>query len=167
MIDNPDDALDTNDVRVGAAVARNSVTGVNMGLNSFNADALTFTISTVLPDQTIRVGLLVNSEGTNDGRWDATSITITNTIDATDTVTFGNALTNPLAVTDDTNDGAGWLLVDITEAGTYTIGGTQRSSGNQALSFGGFTFDSVTIPEPSSVALLGFGALGFLVRRRR
>ena len=48
------------------------------------------------------------------------------------------------------------LLIDNVLGNIFTAG----------LNFG-ITVEAVPIPEPSSTALLGLGALGFLVRRRR
>ena len=51
------------------------------------------------------------------------------------------------------------------EALTLSLG---QSGGNgEYLAIDNLTFDQVTIPEPSSVALLGLGGLGVLLRRRR
>ena len=51
------------------------------------------------------------------------------------------------------------------EALTLSLG---QSGGNgEYLALDNLAFDQVTIPEPSSVALLGLGGLGVLLRRRR
>lgn len=48
------------------------------------------------------------------------------------------------------------------DGGDYTF----RISGNSATDFG-FSWNISSVPEPSSVALLGLGALAMLARRRR
>ena len=65
-------------------------------------------------------------------------------------------------------DGASDLVkfnIDGGVAGeTYTVYGTSNGSGSL---FGAATFDSTTIPEPSSIGLLVLGGLAGLRRRRR
>ena len=48
------------------------------------------------------------------------------------------------------------------DAGDYTF----RISGNSATDFG-FSWNIQSVPEPSSAALLGLGALALISRRRR
>ena len=143
----------------GTAVSRN---GTGLPAGDFVDDALSFTLSGVT--DTVRVGVLVANEGTADGRWDPTSVTITD--GGLNTVTVGDATTNQLPIINGAD--AGWLFFDIDADGTYTLGGTKRLAGNQGVSFGGLTFDTAAaVPEPSSVAVLGLGALGLLIRRRK
>ena len=146
----------------GTAVFRN---GTGLPAGDFVDNALQFTLSGVT--DTVRVGVLVANEGTDDGRWDPTSVTITDGgIGPASTVTVGDATTNQLPIIDGAD--AGWLFFDIDADGTYTLGGTKRLAGNQGISFGGLTFDTASaIPEPSSIAILGLGVMGLVTRRRR
>ncbi|MDB4300692.1 PEP-CTERM sorting domain-containing protein [bacterium] len=156
LIDNPDNTSG-DDVNSGAGVFRN---GTGLPAGNFVDDAIQVTIGALEVGQIVRLGFLVNNEGTADGRWDATSLSIS---DGTDTVTFGDHAGTQLAIVQD----AAWILVDVDAPGTYTLGGTKRIAGNQGISFGGVTFDSVTVPEPSTGLLAGFAGLALALRRRR
>ena len=154
LFDNPDNTSG-DDVNSGAGVFRN---GTGLPAGNFVDDAIRVTIGALEVGQVVRLGFLVNNEGTADGRWDATSLSIS---DGTDTVTFGDHAGTQLAIVQD----AAWILVDVDAPGTYTLGGTKRTAGNQGISFGGVTFDSV--PEPSTSFLALFSVAGLLLRRRR
>ena len=58
---------------------------------------------------------------------------------------------------------------DLTPAQIFEITSNQAASQNAASFVSGIDFDITVeeVPEPSSTALLGLGALGFLARRRR
>jgi hypothetical protein len=153
-IDNPNTLDGTNAVG-GTLVARN---GTGLPAGNFVDDIMSFTIAGLAPNETVRVGVLSNMEGNNDGRWDPTSITLT---DGTFSATVGDHATSPLAAG---APNVGWVFFDVDADGTYTIQGTKRLNGNQGVGIGGLTFDSV--PEPSSAVVL-FGLCGLAFKRRR
>ena len=121
-------------VRGGTLVARNA-TGLPAG--DFVDDAFSFTIAGLPAETTVRVGVLSQIEGNSDGRWDPTSITLT---DGTNSATVGDHSSNPLP-TGASN--VGWVFFDLDADGTYTLQGTKRLDGNQGIGFGGLTFDSI------------------------
>ena len=129
-----------------------------------------FTVTTLAAGQTVRVGVLSGIQQDTNGRWEATSITLSEgansaTVGSNDPRDKPSFVTNPGGI----EANGGWVFFDIDSAGTYTVSGTKRLA-TQGVGFAGLTFDSVTataIPEPSSLALLGLGVMGLVVRRRR
>jgi len=120
-----------------------------------------FTLSGLASGQTVRVGILAGIEWNTDGRWDPTSIRLT---DGVNSAIVGNHTTSPL----DANPGgvqAGWAFFDIDANGSYTAFATKRLN-TQGAGVAGLTFDSVVVPEPSSLALLALAAPALLLRRR-
>lgn len=123
-----------------------------------SSEVITFSVSGLASGITVRVGVLSNVDNNTNGRWDPTSITLS---DGVNSATVGDHTTSPLS------NGAGqtdWVFFDIDADGTYAVSGTQRLAG-QGVSIAGLTFDSV--PEPSSLALLALGGLMMVKRRRR
>jgi len=88
----------------------------------------------------VRVGVLSGIEPSADGRWDPTSISLSN---GPSTVSIGDHTISPLAI----NPGevnTGWVFFDIQVAGNYSLSVTQRFAGNRGGSIAGLTFDTRT-----------------------
>ena len=133
-IDNPN-FTDGTDTLGGVALA-----GGAGGVGE-NRELTTFTISELPAGSIVRVGILAGVESTNDGRWDPTSITLS---DGIDSVTVGDDLTSPLPLNPgDVN--TGWVFFDIDANGVYAISGSKRDAGNgnQGPGVSGITFDSI------------------------
>ncbi|VGO13215.1 hypothetical protein PDESU_01769 [Pontiella desulfatans] len=145
-------ALDGTDTLGGFAVATSG-----NGIGSYS-ELMTFTISGLAADTTVRVGVLGNIDGQTDGRWIPTSITLS---DGTSSATVGDHTTSPLANAVASTD---WVFFDIDADGTYALGGTQRLAG-QGIGVAGVTFDS--IPEPATLGLVAAFGGGVLFIRRR
>ena len=128
-------------------------------------EALSFTVGPLATGQIVRVGVVAGQQPAPDGRWDPTSISLS---DGTITATVGDHATSQLV----SNPGGsvignGWVFFDIDAAGTYSLTGTKRLAG-QGAGISGVTFDSISaIPEPSSLGLLGLVAVGLVTRRRK
>jgi hypothetical protein len=144
-------ALDGTDARGGIAVATGGTAGTNL-------EIVTFTISGLDAGVTVRVGVLSNVDNQSNGRWDPTSITLS---DGVNSATVGDHATSPLPNAPGQTD---WVFFDIDADGTYAVSGTKRLN-TQGAHIAGLTFDSV--PEPSSLALLGLGGLMMVKRRQR
>jgi len=129
-IDNPN-TLNGVDRRGGFGL------GVNGGAGA-NNEILTFTVTSLGAGDVVRVGILAGLEGNPDGRWDPTSITLS---DGVDTETVGNHASNPLPANPG-NTNTGWVFFDIDSNGTYSVSATKRFTG-QGSGVGGLTFDSV------------------------
>jgi len=101
---------------------------------------MSFTITDLTPGQTVRVGVLGAVEANTDGRWDPTSITLS---DGVNSATVGNhAVAAEQLTTDAGGSNAGWAFFDIDADGVYTVSGTQRLN-TQGASIGGLVFDSI------------------------
>ncbi|MGI9516077.1 MAG: hypothetical protein ACR2NP_03440 [Pirellulaceae bacterium] len=124
-----------------------------------------FDINGLAPGQTVRVGILSGVEGGFDGRWDPTSITLS---DGTYSGTVGDHNISPLPLSPG-GVNAGWVFFDINSDGSYGILGTQRNSAVlRGVGIGGITFDSITVvPEPNSSALLVLSGLAIYLPGRR
>lgn len=113
-----------------------------------NNEVITFTVNSLLGGTIVRVGILGGIESAGDGRWDPTSITLS---EGSNSETVGNHSSSPLPA----NPGGtntGWVFFDIDSNGTYRVSATKRFSGNGA-GIGGLTFDSVIgtdITDPTS-----------------
>lgn len=99
---------------------------------------MNFTISGLSAEQVVRVGVLAAVEPNTNGRWDPTSITIS---DGVSSATVGDHDLTPLSA-DAGGTNAGWVFFDIDAEGTYTVSGTQRLN-TQGASIGGLVFDSI------------------------
>ena len=130
IIDNPT-TLDGSDARSGAVVADGGGAGDSLEILSFTVSGLT---------TPVRVGILSGTEQRADGRWDPTSITLS---DGTHSATVGDHATSPLPAVPDsvTPNNVGWVFFDIDADGTYTISATKRLA-TQGVSIGGLTFDT-------------------------
>ena len=120
--------LDGTDSHGGIAVATGGVAGDT-------CEVATFTVSGL--SGVVRVGVLSGVEGNANGRWDPTSITLS---DGTSSATVGDHTTSQLPA----NPGgvnAGWVFFDIDADGTYAVTGTKRLN-TQGVSIGGLTFDA-------------------------
>lgn len=142
-------ALDGSDRRGGFGL------GTTGGAGSSN-EIVTFTVSGLVPGGIVRVGVLAGLEGNSDGRWDPTSITLS---DGVNSATVGNHSGSPLPA----NPGgvnAGWVFFDLEGDGVYTVSATKRLSG-QGTGIGGLTFDSLLDPidlaDPTDIDADGMG----------
>ncbi|MDB4506600.1 lamin tail domain-containing protein [Akkermansiaceae bacterium] len=147
-IDNPIDLNGSND-RGGFGFSTTGGAGTNN-------EIMTFTVSSLPAGATVRVGILAGLEANNDGRWDPTSITLS---EGANTATVGNHSSSPLPA----NPGGGntgWAFFDIDSNGTYRVSATKRVSG-QGSGVGGLTFDSLTetidITDPTDTEPDGMG----------
>jgi len=112
------------------------------------------------------------NQGSTGGEWQPTSLTLS---DGTNSATVSALAINPggSAYQDSGGQGfkdtvltGGWVFFDIDADGTYAVSGTQRTD-TIGYSIGALTFDSVPVPEPSTLALLVVAGIGILLRRRR
>ena len=125
-------------------------------------EVFSFDISGLAEGQTVRVGLLSGIEGQANGRWDPTSITLSDGVNA---ATIGDHNLNQLAINPGGTN-AGWVFFDIDANGTYGVSGTARLA-TQGVSFGGITFDSITVvPEPGFMGFLALMGSLLTLRRR-
>jgi len=136
LIDNPL-LLNGTDGLGGFAVTTGAGAGIPL-------ETATFTIGALLPDQTVRVGILAGLEGNQDGRWDPTSIGLS---DGSTILTVGDHTASPLPASPG-GVNAGWIYFDISTPGTYAVLVTKRLD-TQGAGVGGFTFDSVVRASPS------------------
>ena len=155
IIDEPN-LLDGTNTNGGVAV------GFGSGAGS-SVEIFTFDVSGLTPGRVVRVGILSGTEGNLDGRWDPTSITLSEGVNSG---TVGNHNTSQLAQ----NPGGtntGWVFFDINANGTYGVSGTARLA-TQGVGFGGITFDSITsIPEPAFGGILVLCGLILTLRYRK
>ncbi|MGJ8649387.1 MAG: hypothetical protein ACSHX4_03405, partial [Opitutaceae bacterium] len=124
----------------------NKVAGVALGTGggagSFR-HVVSFTVSGLPINTIVRVGVLSGTEGSTNGRWDPTSIQLT---DGVNTATVGDHATSQLAL----NPGGtntGWVFFDIDADGTYQVLGSKRLA-TQGAGIGGLTFDSIILTTP-------------------
>lgn len=135
-IDNPN-FMDGTDTLGGFALAGGA------GGEGTNRELVTFTVSGLPAGDTVRVGILAGIEANGDGRWDSTSITLS---DGITSATVGDHINSPLPA----NPGGtntGWVFFDIDADGTYGVSGTKRGgvgNGNQGPGVSGITFDSIS-----------------------
>ena len=134
----------------------------NTGSPGDDLNIVDIVISGLPSGQTVRLGVLGGVEATADGRWDATSYTLT---DGVNTATVGQHGVNNLAISPG-GVNTGWVFFDVDSDGTYTLSGTKRNLGgnSRGVGIGGITFD--VIPEPATAALAAIGLLGLRRRRR-
>ena len=134
----------------------------NTGSPGDDLNIVDIVISGLPSGQTVRLGVLGGVEATADGRWDATSYTLT---DGVNTATVGQHGVNNLAISPG-GVNTGWVFFDVDSDGTYTLSGTKRNVGgnSRGVGIGGITFD--VIPEPATAALAAIGLLGLRRRRR-
>lgn len=148
QIDDPN-TLNGDDIGVGFL---NSTTG-NAGANN---EIVSFTISGLAADTVVRVGVLGGIEANSDGRWDPTSITLS---DGVSSATVGDHGTSKLTA-DPGGTNTGWVFFDIDADGVYVVSCTKRVN-NQGAGIAGLTFDSLfTGTPPPSVTLLEGQSIG-------
>ncbi len=144
----------------GTAVSGTSY--VNGAAAGSTSNMMSFTLTGTVPN-TIQVGVLFDNTD-NSGGLGNNAYTLVETVGGTATsaqisLTTGNGL-------------ADYYFFDITGGATgetFTLKDTNTSATNPFnVQAGGFTFDTVVAPEPTTVAtsLLGLGFLAFLLRRR-
>lgn len=127
--------------------------------------ALEFTVSGLVANQVVRVGILGAVLNDDDrARFDAPSIGLTDgTI--TQTVTDLPNLSDGTA-----GASLGWVFFDIDADGDYVVLVPPDVAGANpdVTGLGGITFDSEIVPEPSTYALLAgcFALASVMVRRR-
>ena len=107
-------------------------------------EIVNFSVSGLLTRQTVRVGVLGGVEGNADGRWDPTSITLS---DGTNVTVAGDHGLQPLPA-DPGGTNAGWVFFDIAADGDYTVSVTKRHDSQGGTGIGGLTFDSYAGIEP-------------------
>ncbi|MDB4265154.1 lamin tail domain-containing protein [bacterium] len=148
VVDNPND-LNGSDDRGGLGLSTNGGAGTNN-------EIMSFTVAGLPAGNVVRVGVLAGIEGNSDGRWDPSSITLS---DGNTSATVGNhngsqLIPNPGSVN------AGWVFFDLDADGTYVISTTKRFSG-QGSGIGGLTFDSsadqIDITDPTDSEPDGMG----------
>lgn len=120
--------------------------GTTGGAGASN-EVVTFTVTSLPAGAVARVGVLAGIESNSDGRWDPTSITLT---EGPNSATVGNHATSPLPANPGGN--TGWVFFNIDSNGTYRVSVTKRLS-SQGAGIGGLTFDSAApadITDPTS-----------------
>ncbi|MEP4077179.1 PQQ-dependent sugar dehydrogenase [Haloferula sp.] len=148
QIDDPN-TLDGSDIGAGFL---NSTTG-NAGTNN---EIVTFTVAGLAANTEVRVGVLAGIESNSDGRWDPTSITLS---DGSSSATVGVHGTSDL-IENPGGGNTGWVFFDIDADGTYAVSCTKRVN-NQGSGIAGLTFDSaITGPPPPSSTLLEGQSIG-------
>lgn len=133
QIDSPVIGDGTN--RIGGTVL------INAGSPGDDLDLIDFTVSGLAANTIARVGVLSGIEG-GDGRWDPTSITLT---EGGNSATVGqHGVSNLPANPGGTN--TGWVFFDIDADGDYVVSGTKRALGGDSRGpgVGGLTFDTRT-----------------------
>jgi len=131
VIDNPR-TLDGQDAYAGVVVASNGSSEAGTELEIMN-----FTITELAVGDVVRVGILLGVEGSADGRWDPTSVSLS---DGSNKVTIGDHNSSPL-LADAGGSNTGWVFFDVFAPGTYTISATKRLTGTRGVTVGGVTFD--------------------------
>ncbi|MDB4500897.1 lamin tail domain-containing protein [Akkermansiaceae bacterium] len=140
QIDNPN-LLNGSNQTAGFALATTGSAGASN-------EVVTFTVTSLPAGTTARVGVLAGIESNTDGRWDPTSITLT---EGANSAAVGNHVGSPLPANPG-NSNTGWAFFNIDSNGTYQVFATKRLSG-QGVGIGGLTFDSVAssdLADPTS-----------------
>ena len=144
--------LDENEELAGFANTGN-ISGTAVEGDFF--EIVTFNISGAIPGQTtIRVGILAGVEGTADGRWDPTGITLTDSTGNPIPEIEGNGASDLGANPGQTN--SGWLFFDLATNGTYSVNTSYRGGNDgRGTGIGGLTFDSTggTISPTNGIIL--------------
>jgi len=166
---------------LNAGTLRFDYAGINtLSETSFNTDIATGNYQLILDSSIVQAGggVVVDfdavvrhganlSNGATDGftAFDGNAWSFTGSSTFTDS-SSGNdfQLTNNTGTSGDTGS-ITWRANDVTDVNVTGFSLGSGSSNNFFLDLSDFTLQSV--PEPSSVALLGFGALALTVRRKR
>lgn len=147
-------------------VPNNVASGLFFRTNSF-ATVISFSMSsTLVGSKSFRVGILDNNQGhSSDDNSGLTPDFI-----AVNQTSGGSATSGTLdsSSTPTPQARAHWIFFDISGAianDTFAINIGSDGAPHNQTGIGGLTFD--TIPEPTSIGLLGMGVMELLVRRRR
>lgn len=155
------------DIDNPANVPNNVTSGLFYRTNAFGT-VISFTVSsTLVGSKSFRVGILDNNQG--HGQFDSSGLTPDSI--AVNQTAGGSATSGTLdsSSTPTPNQAqAHWIFFDISgavanDAFAINIGSDGAPFSQSGI--GGLTFD--TIPEPTTLGLLGMGMMGLLVRRRR
>lgn len=148
-------------------VPNNVTSGLFFRTNTF-ATVMSFTVSsTLVGSKSFRVGILNNNQGhsSNDNSGltpDFIGVNQTSGGSATSGTLDSSSTPTPFQAR------AHWIFFDISGAvanDTFAINIGSDGAPHNQTGIGGLTFD--TIPEPTSMGLLGLGLMGLCARRRR
>ncbi|MBT7959702.1 MAG: PEP-CTERM sorting domain-containing protein [Akkermansiaceae bacterium] len=108
--------------------------------------------------ETLRLGVLYDSDW--NLAWGTQTFTLTQTVGGSDAAT-----TPTLTLAGDGVDVAFFDITGIQDGDTFVLSYTDVAINWAHI--GGVTFDTVTVPEPTTTALLGLGGLALILRRRK
>jgi hypothetical protein len=129
------------------------------GGNSASGTFGTFVFQgSTMATETLRLGVLYDSDW--NLTWGTQTFTLTQTVGGSDTAT-----TPTLTLAGDGVDVVYFDITGIQDGDTFVLSYTDVAINWAHI--GGVTFDTVTVPEPTTTALLGLGGLALILRRRK